>query len=100
MGDGFQSFPGRHDLVVRIGFFDLALRVQGVHGEITRTAGWPTRWPRARAMEVQVRVEFLGVEVIDRRSLFLWTMAVTHSLADHRPVLAFRQGVIVSVARA
>ena len=57
-------------------------------------------------MEVEVRVERLGIEVIDRGSVFPWDMAlvpfwvVTHGLADHRPVLAFSQSVIVGLAGA
>ena len=50
-------------------------------------------------MEVQVRVECLGLEVIDRGGVLLRDVAVAHGLTNHCPVLAFRQGVIVRVAR-
>ena len=45
-------------------------------------------------MEVQVRVECLGVEVIDRGGVLLRDVAVAHGLTNHCPVLAFRQGMI------
>ena len=65
-------------MIVRIGFFDLALRVHDVHGEVART------------MEVQIRVECLGVEAIDGRGVMLRDVALAHGFADHRAILTFR----------
>ena len=37
--------------------------------------------------------------MIDRGGVFLWDMAIAHGLANHRPILAFGQGVIVSLTQ-
>ncbi len=87
MWDGFESFPRRHDLIVRIGFSDLPLGVDLVDGEI------------ARAVEVEIGIEHLGIETIDGSSVFLRNVAVSHDLADDGTVLAFGERVIVRLAR-
>ena len=76
-----------------IGFANLAFGVDDVDGEIARPAGWP------RAMKIEVRIHRLGVEHIDGGRIFLRDMAVAHRFADHRAILAFRQRIIVSLAR-
>ena len=40
-------------------------------------------------MEVQVRIERLGVELIDRGGVFLRDVAVTHDFTDNGTVLGF-----------
>ena len=71
-----------------IGFANLSFGIDGVDGEI------------ARPVEIEIGIEGVGVEIIDRRRLFLRDMAVAHGFADHRAILAFRQRIIVSLARS
>ena len=81
-------------MIVRIGFTNLSFDVDGIDREVARPTGWP------RAMEVEIGIERGGVEIIDGRRIFLWDMAVAHSLADHRTVFAFGERVIVGLARS
>ena len=87
-----QSFPRRHDLIVWIRFANLSCgwpRAIGVDGVDRKITG---------AVEVEIGIERVGVEIIDGRRIFLWNMAVAHGFADDRAVLAFSQCVIVGLA--
>ena len=88
IGDRFESLPRRFDLVVGIGFTDLAFGVDLVDCEV------------AGAVEIQIRIERLGIEAIDSGGVFLRDVAVAHDLADNRAVLAFGERVIVGLTRA
>ena len=56
--DGFQSLPGRHGLVVGIGFSDLSFGVAPIDGEVTGP------------VEIKIGIERVGVEAIDGRRVF------------------------------
>ena len=92
--DGFQSLPMRHDLIVWIGFSKLSFGVDGIDGEIARPAGWH------RAMEVEIGIEGVGIEIIDGHRIFLWDMAVAHGFTDDCTALTFRQRVVIRLARS
>ena len=49
-------------------------------------------------VEVEIGIEGVGVELIDRRRIFLWDMTVAHGFTDHRAVLTFRQRVVIRLA--
>src|SRR3990172_290606 len=85
--DGFESFPWRHNLIVRIGFSDLSLGVDFLDGEV------------AGSVEVEIGIEHFGIEAIDGSGVFLRNMAVSHDFADDGTVLAFGERVIVRLAR-
>ncbi len=75
LGDGLQSIPRGHDLVVRVGLSDLAFGVDLVDREV------------AGSVEVEIGIELIGVEAIDRCGVVLRDMTVAHELVDDRAVL-------------
>ena len=87
VGDGLQPVPRGHDLVVRVGLSDLALGIDLVDREL------------AGPVEVEIGIELIGIEAIDRCGVVLRDMAVAHELADDRAVLGFGQGVVVGLSR-
>ena len=87
LGDGFESIPRRHDLIVRIGFADFPLGINFIDGEV------------AGPMEVQIGIEHLCIEAVDLGGVFLWDMAVAHDLADNSAVFAFGERVVIGLAR-
>ena len=80
-------------MIVWIGFANLSFGIDGVDGEIARPAGWP------RAMEVKIRIQRVGVEVVDRCRELLWDVAIAHGFTNHRAVFAFCERVVVGLAR-
>jgi hypothetical protein len=87
VGDGLQSLPRRHDLVVGVGFAHLAFRVDPVDCEV------------AGPVEVEIGIEQLTVESIDGAGVVLRDMAVAHQLADDGAVLGFDQRIVIGLAR-
>lgn len=71
---------------MRTGFADLALGVDLIDREVTGP------------VEIEIGIELLGIEAIDRGSVVLRNMAVAHDLEDDRAVLGFGQGVVVGLA--
>ena len=86
VGDRLEALPGGHDLIVRIGFADLALDVDRVDGE------------EAGAMEVEGRILGFRVKIVDGGGVLLRDVAIAHDLANDRAVLAFDECVVVSLA--
>ena len=85
-GQAEQLFPRRAPLGVHLA--QLAAAVSALAGE----SAW--------AMKIQVRVEPLAVEGVDRLRRFRGQKLVAHPLAHHRAVLGFDQGIVVRTARA
>ena len=50
-------------------------------------------------MKIQVRVEVLFVERLDRRRVNRRDMRIPHVFPHHRPILRLRQTVIIAVPR-
>ena len=51
----------------------------------------------AGAVEVNIGVQVLLIEVVDERCPVLWDVAVTEQFSDHGAVFAFCQGIVVGV---
>jgi len=62
-GGRLKTFVRDHDLILGIGFFDLAFGIDGLDSEV------------ARAVEVQVGIQEFGIEAIDGGGVFLGDMA-------------------------
>ena len=54
----------------------------------------------AGPVKVDVRIEVLAEEGIDRRGVLGLDMQIAHLLADHGPVLGFHQSVVIGMPRA
>ena len=85
VGHGLQSLPWRHDLVVRVGFADLAFAVDRVDREV------------AGSVEIEIGIEQLAVESVDGAGVVLRDMAVAHQLAKDGAVLGFDQRVVIGL---
>ena len=54
----------------------------------------------AGPVKVQVRIQVLGVEVLQRLGVRAGDVSVADQLADHRAVLAFHQRIVLAAVRA
>ena len=83
---GFEFVIGRHEVFIGVGFALFAFRIDdGVREE-------------TRPMVVEIRIEVLLVEAIDKQRPTLRQMGIAEDLAHDGAVFTFRQGVIVAVA--
>ncbi len=87
IGDGLEALPRGHDLVVRVGFADLSLGIDLVHGKV------------AGPVEVKVGIECVGIKAVDGAGMLLRDVAVAHEFADDSAVLAFGQCIVIGLAR-
>ena len=70
LGDALQPIPRRHDVALRIGLDDFTFEARFFEPK------------EARAMQVQVRVEGVGVEQVDDPGVSLIDVSVPHDILN------------------